>query len=96
VDVLEMWIVVGVPGLVLAAALFVGRSRVRAYLGYVVLVAVVGAFALTPGGVWSAAAVGVLTVGLVAAGRGTALDDRYAEHHQVRGRYTTAGDDDPV
>lgn len=88
-DTLQTWIVVGVPGLVLAAALFVGRSRLRALLGFVVLVALVLTFVLVPGDPISAAVLGVLVFSLVATGRGQ-TDDRYIEHHEHRERFTVA------
>jgi hypothetical protein len=90
VDVLQSWVAIGVPGLVLAAGLFVGHSPVRAWLGYAVLAALVVFFALVPGSAASAAVIGVLGVGLVATGRGTSRDDDYREHHQHRERFTTA------
>ena len=89
-DVLQMWVVVGVPGLVVAAGLFVGRSRLRAWIGYAVLLALVVAFVLTPGGGLSAAAVGLIAVVFVATGRGTRIDAEFREHHQDRERFTTA------
>jgi membrane protein implicated in regulation of membrane protease activity len=87
-DVLQTWLLIGVPGLCIAAALFVGRSVVRAWLGYVVLAALIVVFVLTPGGAVSAAAIGALAVVLVATGRGTTSDRRYREHHEERSRYT--------
>ena len=88
-DVLQMWVVVGVPGLVVAAGLFVGRSRLRAWIGYAVLLALVIAFVLTPGGGLSAAAVGLIAVVFVATGRGSRIDAQFSEHHEGRERYTT-------
>ncbi len=88
--VLQTWIVVGVPGLVVVAALFAGRSRVRAMLGHAALGALVLTFFLTPGGGMSAAALAAVAAVLVALGRGTHLDGG-PEHHQGRRRLTTAG-----
>lgn len=88
-DVLQTWLLVGVPGLVIVGGLFVGRSRVRAWLGYGVLLAIVATFAFVARDVLSAALVGLLIVVFVATGRGTNLDARYAEHHQTRRRLTT-------
>ncbi len=93
-DLLQSWLIVGIPGLVAAGALFVGRSQFRALFGYALLFALVLVFALTPGGAISAAAVGVLVVGLVGAGRGTGDDRRAEEHHRTRRRFTTAADSD--
>ena len=94
-DPLQLWLVVGVPGLLASAGLFVGRSRVRAWIGYVVLVAMVGAFAVVPGGAFSAAAIGLIVVVLVATGRGTPKDDTYREHHEDRKRFTTTHEVNP-
>jgi len=89
-DVLQTWIVVGVPGLVVAGALFVGRSWVRAMLGYATLVALVVTFAMIPGGAPSAVVIGVIGTLLLAMGRGTRIDARRPEHHEGRRRFTTA------
>jgi uncharacterized membrane protein len=90
VDLVQTWIVVGVPGLVLAVGLFVGRSRLRALLGFGVLAALIAVFVVTPGGGFSAAAVGLVAMAFVATGRGTNVDDAFDEHHQDRERFTTA------
>lgn len=92
-SVVQTWLVVGVPGLVIAAALFAGRSRVRAWLGFVTLAALVGVFVATPGGGVSAAILSIVVVVLVATGRGTYLDGADSEHHQARRRFTTASGD---
>lgn len=89
-DVLQAWILIGVPGVVIAAALFVGRSVVRAWLGYAVLAALVATFLVIPGGGVSAAVIGAIGVVFVANGRGTHLDRTYREHHEERSRFTTA------
>lgn len=86
-DVLQTWLIVGVPGLAVAAALFVGRSQVRSLVGYVVLVALVVTFLVVPGDVISAASVGLIGFFLVALGRGMQAD-RQPEHHETRDRYT--------
>ena len=86
-DVLQTWLIVGVPGLVTAAALFAGRSRLRSLVGYLVLVALVLTFLLVPGDVISAAAVGLIAFLLVALGRGMQADVE-PEHHQTRDEYT--------
>lgn len=92
-DLLQSWIVLGVPGLVIAAGLFVGRSRIRALIGYAVLLVLMAYFFAVPGGGLSAAAVGLVGVVFVATGRGTNLDERYAEHHEQRRQYTVARDE---
>ena len=86
----QTWIVLGVPLLVVAAGLFVGRSRLRALLGYVVLTALLGLFVTIPGGGPSAVVVGLVGLAALATGRGTHLDDAAPEHHEARRRYTTA------
>ena len=88
-DLLQTWIVIGVPGMVLAVGLFVGRSRIRALVGFGVLAALTAVFVMTPGGGFSAAAVGLVAMLFVATGRGTNVDDRFDEHHQNRKRFTT-------
>ncbi|MEX2328800.1 MAG: hypothetical protein WD575_03635 [Nitriliruptoraceae bacterium] len=88
--ILQTWIVAGIPGLVVVAALFAGRSRVRAVVGYGALGALVLVFFVTPGGGMSAAALAAVAAVLVALGRGTHLDGG-TEHHEARRRFTTAG-----
>lgn len=89
-DVLQTWIVVGVPGLLTAAVLFVGNSRVRALGGFVVLLATLLAFVLIPGEPISAAVIGLLLMVFVANGRGQGPDDALPEHHENRERFTVA------
>lgn len=89
-NVAQTWIVVGIPALVIAAALFVGQSRRRAVVGYGCLAATVAVFAFTPGGGASAAAIGLVTAVLVATGRGTSAQPVSDEHHVTRGQFTTA------
>lgn len=89
-DVLQTWIVVGVPGLLFAAALFVGNSRVRALAGFAVLAATMLVFLLVPGEPMSAAAIGVVMIVFVATGRGQGTDDQVPEHHEHRERFTVA------
>lgn len=89
-DVLQSWVAVGIPGLVLAAGLFVGYSPLRAWIGYGVLAAVVVFFAVVPQSAASAAVVGGLAVAMIASGRGTNRDAERREHHQDRNRFTTA------
>ncbi len=85
---LQAWLIVGVPSLIMLAALFVGRSATRAMVGYLVLAATVIFFIAVPGDTISAAAVGLIGFFLVATGRGTDADDA-PEHHENRRRYTT-------
>ena len=91
-DLLQTWLIVGVPGLIVTAGLFTGRSRLRSWLGYVALVALVATFLLVPGDAVSAAAVGLIGFLLVATGRGMQADDQ-PEHHENRKRFTTAAHD---
>lgn len=88
-NVLQAWLIVGVPSLALALGLFAGRAKLRAWFGYGVLAALVLFFILVPGDVLSAALVGLVAVGFLAVGRGTGKDDEYQEHHQGRRAYTT-------
>jgi hypothetical protein len=70
VSSLQVWLVVGVPMLVLAAGLLVGGSPLRARLAVAVLGALVLVLVAVPDrGRTSAAAVGLLVVLLVADGR---------------------------
>jgi hypothetical protein len=68
VDILQLWIVVGIPTLVLGLALFMGHSRTQAVLGYLVLgggFVAMAAFHRSSGALFG----GVLAL-LYAAGRG--------------------------
>lgn len=71
-SLLQAWLIIGVPGLALAVAMFLVRSPVRALVGYLaVLGAFVGmAFVDRP----SAAVFGGLLALLYAAGRGGDLE----------------------
>lgn len=86
-DVLQTWLIVGVPGLAVAAALFNGRSQQRSMAGYVVLLALVATFLLVPTDVISAASVGLIAFFLVATGKGMQADAE-PEHHETRDKYT--------
>ena len=72
-SILQVWLVVGVPALVLACALFYGRSRLRTALGYVVLLAAFGLMLTVDRG--SAAVIGGIVALLYAAGRGGIVED---------------------
>ncbi len=85
--VLQAWFLVGVPGLLVVAALFVGHSRIRAYAGYAALAALVGTFLSVDGGAISAGIIGMVVVALVATAQG-AEEATDPEHHQTRDRYT--------
>lgn len=76
---LQAWLFVGIPALVLGLGMFIGRSRWRPLIGYVVLAAGFGgmvAFHRV-----SAVVFGMLIVLLYAAGRGGAGEDRVAAMH---------------
>ncbi|MDP9023537.1 MAG: hypothetical protein M3N57_12735 [Actinomycetota bacterium] len=76
---LQAWLIVGIPGLVIAAALFAGRSPVRAAFGYLALAILFGFLLLVPRSPMSAAFVGTIGFLLVAAGRGeTAVETQPA------------------
>lgn len=88
-NLLQAWMIVGVPTLAVIFGLFAGRSKRRATIGYLLLLALVVLFVTVPGGGLSAAAIGLIAVFLVATGRGTDYDGRYQEHHENRKRFTT-------
>lgn len=89
-DVLQTWVLVGIPGLVVAAGLFTGRDRLRAWFGYAVLAALTAVFLTVEGGAVWGGAIGLLTVGLVATGRGTAAVENAPEEQATRDRLTHA------
>lgn len=81
---LQAWIIVGAPVLALAAALFAGRSPLRAAFGYLVLVVGFAFFLLGADDPVSAAIIGTVGFLLVAAGRGQAdVESAEDELYQV-------------
>lgn len=90
VDVVQAWLLVGVPGLIVTAALLAGRDQLRAVLGYAVLAVLTGTFVTIEGGGVSGGLIGLLAVGLVATGRGTNEVDDLPEEQEVRDRWTHA------
>ncbi len=88
-NILQTWLIVGVPALVVIASLFTGRSAVRALIGYAVLAITLVVFLVVPGDPLSAAAIGLIGFVLVATGRGTHTDEETPEHHEDRKRFTT-------
>ncbi|GEM_PF-2875874 len=73
---LQAWLFVGLPALVLGLAMFVGRSRWRPLVGYVILL--VGFGGMTLFDPVSGAVLGVVIVLLYAAGRGGGGEERVA------------------
>lgn len=82
-DVLQAWLVVGIPGLVVVGSLFAGRSPIRTAIGYFVLAALLVFFLLVPGDTISAVIVGTAGVLLLAVGRGGVVEAE-PDHHQRR------------
>ena len=71
-SIAQVWLVVGIPLLALAFALFYGRSRIRTALGYLVLLVAFGiVVSVHPA---SGAAIGGVVALLYAAGRGGQAD----------------------
>lgn len=93
---MQTWLIVGIPGLAIATGLFVGRSAFRALLGFASLVVLIIVFLTIPQDTLSAAAIGMGGVILLAAGRGTPIDDQHYEHHENRKRFTTTSDGSPA
>lgn len=71
-DVLQVWMLIGIPALALAGAMFVRRSPWRAAVGYLVLLAGFGGMAVYDRA--NAAVFGGLIALLFAAGRGGSLE----------------------
>jgi hypothetical protein len=72
VTLLQAWLLLGIPALALGMAMFVGRSRWRSLVGYLVLI--VGFGVMLPFDRASAAAFGGLIALMYAAGRGGESD----------------------
>lgn len=94
-NLLQTWLIIGVPGVAIALGLFAGRDKVRAWFGYGVLVALVVVFATVPGDPVSAALVGMIAVAYLATGRGTSRDDEFVEHHEARRSLATTPSQPP-
>lgn len=92
-NIVQTWLVVGIPALLIVAALLVGRSQLRALLAYATLAATVVFFLLVPEDSISAGAIGLLGFVLAATGRGTEQDEVVPEHHETRRRFTVADPD---
>lgn len=69
---LQVWMLIGIPSLALAGAMFIQRSTWRAPLGYAALLAGFGGMAVYDR--TSAAVFGGLTALMYAAGRGGAIE----------------------
>jgi O-antigen/teichoic acid export membrane protein len=94
VNLLQTWLILGVPLVAISCYLFIGRSKTLARIGYVGLLLAVLVLVLVPedggqGAAISAGFVGALAFVFVATGRGTQVDDEFVEHHQDRRRFTT-------
>ncbi len=89
-DVTQTWLLVGVPGLIITAALFAGRDRLRALVGYAVLALLMAAFMTVDGGAVWGGLIGLIAVGLVATGRGSVEVDERPEEQDTRDRWTHA------
>jgi hypothetical protein len=72
VNVLQVWMLIGIPALALAGAMFVRRSTWRSLVGYAALLAGFGGMAVYDR--TSAAVFGGLVALLYAAGRGGSLE----------------------
>jgi len=75
VDLLQTWIVIGVPAVLVALVLVVARERRRTLAGLAVLVGLALVLVTVPGGGPSAALVGLVAVGMLAAGAGQGPSD---------------------
>lgn len=94
-NLLQTWLILGVPLLASSIYLFIGRSKTLARFGYLGLFATVLVLWLVPEGGGpgrglSIGLVGAVAFTFVATGRGTHTDDEFLEHHEDRKRFTTA------
>lgn len=94
-NLLQTWLILGVPLVAASLYLFVGRDKGRARIGYFGLLTAIVVLLSVPetggqGRAISAGLVGAAAFVFVATGRGTRVDDEFIEHHQGRRRYTTA------
>jgi hypothetical protein len=80
VSILQAWLLIGLPSLLLGLTLFIGRSPWRAAAGYAVLLAGFGGMAVVDR--TSAAVLGGLIALLLAAGRGGATETASAQRRQ--------------
>ena len=80
---LQAWLVVGIPALAATAAMFAGRSSVRAGVGYLILALTLVFFLLVPEDVISASVIGAIGFLLIAVGRGSASEEEQGDHHGV-------------
>lgn len=80
-SVLQAWLVIGVPGLVVGLAMFIVRSPTRAVLGYLALLAAFAGMAMVDR--VSAAVLGSALALLYAAGRGGQMEREHAGEERV-------------
>lgn len=76
-SILQAWLVVGLPLLIVAFALFYGRSKVRTGLGYVALLVAFGFMVTVDRS--SAAVIGGLAALAYGAGRGGQAESEYSD-----------------
>ena len=80
-SILQAWLVVGVPLLIVAFALFYGRSRIRTALGYLALLAAFGFMVTVDRG--SAAVIGGLAALAYGAGRGGQAESETSDTSRI-------------
>jgi hypothetical protein len=81
VNTLQAWLVVGLPLLIAAFALFYGRSRIRTLLGYVALLVAFGVMVTVDRA--SAVVIGGLAALAVGAGRGGQAESEIADTSRI-------------
>lgn len=79
-DVLQVWMLMGIPALALAGAMFIRRSPWRSLLGYAVVFAAFGGMAVYHRA--SAAVFGGLAALLYAAGRGGNIETQATRENE--------------
>ena len=80
-SILQAWLVVGIPLLIVAFALFYGRSRIRTGLGYVALLVAFGVMVTVDRG--SATVIGGLAALAYGAGRGGQAESENADTSRI-------------
>ena len=80
-SILQAWLVVGIPLLIVAFALFYGRSRIRTALGYLALLIAFGVMLTVDAA--SAVAIGGLASLAYGAGRGGQAESEVADTSRI-------------